>query len=181
MRNGIKKVFLFLSILQFDFLRGQRSRQGSRPSEGFTLLELLIVIVMTGILSAIALPTFLNQRTKAQETEGKTYIGSMNRAQQAHYAVYQKFTGSLADLGLGIRQRTRLYEYDVTKIDDKLVTNKARSQNPDLRGYAGVVASSTTQMGVVLCRSTEKGTDAIGDGTAIGQVLQCPQDYEPMP
>ena len=158
-----------------------RHKRTQSPNAGFTLLELLIVIVITGILSAIALPSFLNQRTKAQETEGKAYIGAMNRAQQAHYAVYQEFTASMDDLDLGIRRQTSLYEYSVKKTDDRLVTNKARSQNPDLRSYAGVVSSSATQMNVMLCRSTQKGTDTVGNGSVTDQALSCPpQGYEPM-
>jgi type IV pilus assembly protein PilA len=90
-----------------------------KDNAGFTLIELLVVIIIIGILSAIALPSFLNQANKAKQSEAKTYIGSMNRAQQAYYLEKSRFVNgdvtNFSNLGLGVATATTNYQYKITK------------------------------------------------------------------
>lgn len=89
----------------------QHSEQGSH--QGFTLIELLIVIIVIGVISAIALPSFLNQAHKARESEGKQYVGSMNRAQQLYFMEHQQFTSRFTNLSLGIPSTSPHYVYSI--------------------------------------------------------------------
>merc|ERR1711907_775210 len=61
------------SKLQQALLNRKKGR--NTIEKGFTLVELMIVIVIVGILSSVALPSFLSQRGKAESTEAVQQVG----------------------------------------------------------------------------------------------------------
>ena len=62
-------------------LRARTSDEG-----GFTLIELLVVVLIIGILSAIAIPAFLSQTGKANDSAGKTQVGTLQTTIQTYAA-----------------------------------------------------------------------------------------------
>ena len=59
-------------------------KQTYRAQQGFTLIELMIVVAIIGILAAIALPAYQNYTARAQASEGMTATGGL-RVDMAEY------------------------------------------------------------------------------------------------
>ena len=92
-----------------------------RGSEGFTLVELMIVIVIVGILSAVALPNFLSQTDKAKASEATTKISGLLKEA---YTEYQ-------------------FEGDVTKVTTSMATSLTKANEVGTFTYSYPAASGT--------------------------------------
>jgi type IV pilus assembly protein PilA len=56
----------------------------TRGESGFTLVELLVVMLILGLLAAIAIPAFFNQRNKAKDADAKSAVRTAETAMETY-------------------------------------------------------------------------------------------------
>jgi len=106
--------------------------------DGMTIIELMVVLMIAGLLAAIALPSFLDQVNNARHAEAQTYVGSINRSQQAYFLEYSVFA-NLTQLSLGVSD-SKNYTYTSTPVNSGTpAALTVASPVGVARGYAGKV------------------------------------------
>ena len=75
----------------------QRRLQGRRE-EGFTLIELMVVVLIIAILIAIAIPTFLGARQRAQDRAAQSVLRNALTTEKTYYTDNQTYTTDAAAL-----------------------------------------------------------------------------------
>ena len=66
-------------------------RVARAKSRGFTLIELMIVVAIIGVLSALAIPAFRSYVQKARMTEGSAFLGEIRQREEAYRAEFGQY------------------------------------------------------------------------------------------
>jgi type IV pilus assembly protein PilA len=73
-------------------------RKRREDDEGFTLIELMVVVLIIAILIAIAIPTFLGARQRAQDRAAQSNVRNAFTAEKTFYTDSQTYTQTVANL-----------------------------------------------------------------------------------
>ena len=95
--------------------------------KGFTLIELMIVVVIIGILAALAIPRFQVATTKAKESEAKTILKQIYTFQESYRQESGGYSANLAAIGFVAPTNSKF----VYAIDAAAAANFTASATPD--------------------------------------------------
>lgn len=124
-----------------------------------------------------------NQLQRAIQAEGKTYIGSLNRASQAYFVEKNSFTADIDQLGVGISKETKNYSYSLVVVDaKKAVQTIAIAKRDDIKSYTGLtyVTSDKNNEAIpkaILCESNSPTAQKPNPPEVINNEAQCPTGY----
>ncbi len=126
---------------------------------------LVLSILLTPVIGVLVFSSsFLCSANKAKQSEAKQYVVSMNKAQQAKFALHNFFATSIDTLGIGILTETMNYKYSL-RITKTAAFSYAVAKENKVKSYVGGVflvpaypnATKNEMMNIsILCETTGK-------------------------
>lgn len=131
--------------------------RGTRQT-GFTLIEMMVVIVIVGILASIAYPSYTEYVKRGNRTEGQALLSDAAARQERYFNQNNAYVTTAADiskLGMNLssnKSATGKYVFSVSKVD----------------GDGGYTLTATQQFGDTKCGNLTLTANGVRGATASG-------------
>jgi len=113
----------------------------NKRQSGFTIVELLIVIVVIGILATLVIVTFTGIQQKARDSKRKTDIGALQTTLENYYGSNNTFP-TLADLNSTTWQKANIPGFDPNALQDPKGNSQTVAATASATQYGYVVTPS---------------------------------------
>ncbi|HOV22203.1 MAG TPA: prepilin-type N-terminal cleavage/methylation domain-containing protein [bacterium] len=104
----------------------KKIRKMMKNKKGFTLIELMVVVIIVGILASVAVPLYTAHVKQAKASEGAALVGSVRTAELVYYAQHNTYTDDKTELGIDASANKYFTDYsfdgDVTATAFKAIT-----------------------------------------------------------
>jgi len=120
-------------------------------NSGFNIIELVVVVVIIGILSALAIPQYTKTVERSRQTEALTNLAAIRGAQTRHYLENGNYTNSTTSAALDIDIPTGTY-FTYTALDNSTTpfvgyvgrAERTGTKNPNCGTYNITIAVNGT-------------------------------------
>lgn len=102
-----------------------------KNQQGFTLIELMIVVGIIGILVAIAAPNFSKYQSKARQSEAKIALSAIYGAEKSFYSEYSSYATGMDAIGYAPEGQKRFYNIGFSSSITTSVTGFPASASPN--------------------------------------------------
>jgi prepilin-type N-terminal cleavage/methylation domain-containing protein len=110
----------------------------NKNSKGFSLIELMIVVVIIGILAAVAVPAYFNHVLRTRQADAYHNLLDIKAAQEMHYSMYNEYglltADTFSDLLSFSHSDTQYYRYLIPSASGTAFTAKAEGKYKKLDG-----------------------------------------------
>ncbi|ACB52729.1 putative HofG-like general secretion pathway protein [Crocosphaera subtropica ATCC 51142] len=146
----------------------------NKPAKGFTLIELMVVILIVSVLGVIALPMTISAVGKARETEAKQILSSIGQGQQAYFFEHATFATALDSLDVTFSGQYYNFEEPLL-INSTAVKHGAiglNAQQANTREYQLGIYYNLSSFSLVLCQSSTENDVAEAPNSSNDSCIQ---------
>jgi prepilin-type N-terminal cleavage/methylation domain-containing protein len=112
-----------------------------RKQDGFTIVELLIVIVVIGILATLVITTFTGIQQKQRNSKRQAAVNATRAQLEAYFAQNNQYP-TLADMNSSAWLTANMKGFDKTQLQDPKGTSETLVASPAVDVYAYAVTAS---------------------------------------
>ena len=137
-----------------------------KRQDGFTLVELMVVVAIIGLLSAVAIPNFKKYQSKAKVSEAKLQLSAAYMAEQSFFSDFNLFSNCLSYMGYDPANEvlSRYYAVGFSVATD---VNPAATHN----GWKAAVNSGLATTCAAAAAGAVSGTSHFPGGKGVGAAV----------
>jgi hypothetical protein len=136
------------------------------------------LILPTIILGANTTSVSAQNTQDSQAIAAKTFINSVNKAEQAHYFELQKFTDSLQNLQLTPPDESYKYHLNIVNQYNLVQTIATPTKSRGFKTFIGALSFNNGNFNSILCRSEKYAQVNAGQIKLVENRLQCPTGFK---
>lgn len=134
-----------------------------KSQKGFSMIELMMVVVIIGILAGVGIPQYQKFQMKAKQSEAKSLLTGMYTAQKAFYAEWSQYYADFNAVGYGLEGNLGYF----VGFRSGGVNGPANHPNPTYRNRAGSVFHAGLFCGANCNFANSKSNASHLPGTAV--------------